>query len=219
MEWAPGARVGVDVVGDGRVVVVLAHGAGGHRGHPTVVGLRDALAARGLRVVTFDYPYASEGRRMPDRAPTLVACHRAVVEWTRDAWGGDLVLAGRSMGGRVASVLVADGTLCSALVLYAYPLHPPGRPDRLRVDHLDSVTVPTLVLQGSRDAFSRPDLFDLHIRSRFDVVDVDGADHSFEVKGQAPGEVHAFVAAATVSWLEGTVGGRRSAWNGPKGEA
>lgn len=189
------------MAGEGGPVVVLAHGAGTHRRHPTMVALADALASRGATVATFDYPYAAAGRRAPDRAPTLLACHRAVVEWIRSELGDELVLAGRSMGGRMASMLVADGVACRALVLYAYPLHPPGRPERLRIEHLPAITVPTLVVRGTRDAFSRSDLFDRYLRSRFDVVDVEGADHSFRGGGRSVAEVSLLLADATVTWL------------------
>ena len=166
-----------------------------------MVTLRDALAGRGLTVVTFDYPYAAAGRRGPDRPPKLMAAHRAVAEWARREVGSEVVLGGRSMGGRMASMLVADGFDCRALVLYAYPLHPPGRPERLRVDHFPAIRVPTLVVRGTRDAFSRPDLVDLHLRSRFDVVDVDGADHSFRGRGRSIVEMADLLADVTVDWL------------------
>jgi len=225
VEWAPGAEVGLEVagVGDGRyelqvtrgpiaevglevagvgdVVFVLAHGAGAHRDHPAMVGLRDALVGRGITVVTFDYPYAAEGRRAPDRAPKLLACHRAVVGWVREHVPGRLVLGGRSMGGRMASMLVAEGVACTALVLYSYPLHPPGRPDRLRIDHLDDIAVPTLVVWGTRDPFASRELVDVHLRSRFEVAEVEGAGHSFEVPRRTLEEVQAEVAEATVDWL------------------
>ncbi len=203
VEWAPGDTVPVRVTGDGDTVFVLAHGAGTNQDHPATATLRDALAARGLTVVTFDYPYAAAGRRAPDRAPTLTACHRAVVEWARSHVGSELVLGGRSMGGRMASMLVADGVDCRALVAYAYPLHPPGRPDRLRIDHLAAISVPVLVVRGTRDAFSRSDLADRYLRSRFDVVDVEGADHSFRGRGRSVEEVADILAGITVTWLAG----------------
>ena len=108
--------------------VLLAHGAGAGQDHPGMTSIRDGLVARGHPVLTFNYPYTEAGRRFPpDRRDILLACHRAAAEWLRDRCSG-MVMAGRSMGGRMASYLAAEGEPCDGLVLYAYPLHPAGSP-------------------------------------------------------------------------------------------
>jgi hypothetical protein len=200
VEWRPGAEVTIRLRGAG-TPVLLAHGAGTDQDHPLVAGLAEALAGEGLQVVTFNYPYTEMGRRRPDPTPTLLACHRAVAAEVRAGSGSEPVLAGRSMGGRMASILAAGGEPCLGLVLFAYPLHPAGRPDRLRVEHLAEVAVPMLFFQGDRDALARSDLFDAHLRPLGDVVDVPGADHSFRIKGTTREEVNATLAAETAHWI------------------
>lgn len=189
--------------GGGEPVVLLAHGAGTGQDHPLIVGLAEALAATGLAVATFAYPFTEVGRRRPDPPARLLEVHSTVLEWTATATGRQVVMAGRSMGGRMATMLAAEGAATVGLVLYAYPLHPAGRPDRLRVDHLPAVGVPMLFFQGSRDALSRPELFDRHVRPlpTVTVVDLDGADHSFRVPGTPPAEINRRLAAATSDWI------------------
>lgn len=189
--------------GDGVRTVLLAHGAGTDQRHRMTVGIAESLVAHGLRVVTFDYPYTAAGRRRPDPAAVLIACHRTVADAVAARHGGPLVLAGRSMGGRMATMAVADGHPALGIVLYAYPLHPAGKPDRLRVDHLGSVEVPMLFFQGSRDALSRSDLFDRHVRSlpNADVVEMIGADHSYRGRGWKEPELFEFLARHTAEWI------------------
>jgi hypothetical protein len=199
-----GGSVTTIVRGDGSHTLLLAHGAGTDQRHPSIVGIAEAVASRGVRVVTFDYPYTEAGRRRPDPAPKLIDCHRAVAHQVADAFGGPLVLAGRSMGGRMATMLVADGHLAAGIVLYAYPLHPPGKPDKLRTAHLGEVGVPMLFFQGSRDALSSPDLFDGHVRplESVTVVDMEGADHSFRGRGWTGPDLFDFLGQHTVEWID-----------------
>lgn len=187
----------------GAPLVVLAHGAGTDQRHPMVSGIAAALAQAGHGVMTFNYPYTEAARRAPDRAPKLLACHRAVAEEARRLTGVAPVLAGRSMGGRMATMLAAEGEEVAGVVCLAYPLHPVGKPDRLRIDHLGSVTVPMLFFQGSRDALSRSELFDRHIRPlpNVDVVDMEGANHSFKGKGWDQQRIEATVVAGYEAWL------------------
>jgi hypothetical protein len=199
-----GGTIGAVVEGGGSTTVILAHGAGTDQHHATIVGIRDALGARGLRVVTFNYPYTEAGRRRPDSPAVLLECHRAVADAVRAAYGGDVFLAGRSMGGRMATMLVADGYPVAGVVAFAYPLHPPGKPEKLRVGHLADVCAPMLFFQGSRDALSRMDLFDRHVRdlAGVTVVDMDGADHSFRGSGWGPAVLYEFLADRTVGWID-----------------
>ncbi|MDX1448615.1 MAG: alpha/beta family hydrolase [Acidimicrobiia bacterium] len=202
-ELPGGGTVSGVVRGHGDTTVLLAHGAGTDQHHRMVVGIADALAAAGLRVVTFNYPYTEAGRRRPDRAAVLLECHRVVAERVRDEYGSGLVLAGRSMGGRMGTMLAADGYPCRAVVCYAYPLHPAGKPEKLRIEHLPDVACPMLFFQGSRDALSRSDLFDRHVRPlpNATVVDMEGADHSFRGRGWSEPGLFTFLAEETASWL------------------
>ncbi len=189
--------------------ILLAHGAGTDQDHASLVGLRDGLAGGGHPVLTFNYPYTERGGRRPDRTPVLLACHRAAAAWLRQTAGPDIVLAGRSMGGRMATYLAAEDDPAVGLVLYAYPLHPPGRPDRLRQDHLPSIRAPMLFQVGGRDPFARPELVDRWIRSlpNATVEVVADADHSFRVPkrtGRSAAEVLEGLIASTLAWLAAT---------------
>lgn len=203
IHWAPDRTVTATVEGDGSPAVVLAHGAGTDQHHPLMAAVRSQLAARGMTVATFDYPFTAEGRRRPDPAPALLACHREVLAWARESLPPGLVAGGRSMGGRMATMLAAAGEPVDGLALFAYPLHPAGKPDRLRVEHLASVPCPMLFVQAGRDALSRADLFDRHVRSLpgVTVVDLPGADHSFRGKGLDPEGVATFLASETQGWI------------------
>lgn len=143
--------------------LLLYPGAGGGCDHHTLVAIEEGLQP--LSVARRDFPYRKEGRRAPDRAPKLIAAiHDDVAELRTSMLGtGDLALGGRSMGGRMCSMAVADGIHATGLVLLSYPLHPPGKPDRLRTDHFGSLDVPCLFISGTRDPFGTPDEFDEHL--------------------------------------------------------
>ena len=195
--------------------LILAHGAGAPQTHPFMTGFARGLASRGVEVVTFNFPYMERGRRVPDPAPRLEACYRAVigvVRGRRSAAGRRLIVGGKSMGGRIASQAVAADAQAGlsptvdGLVFLGYPLHPPGRPEKLRAAHLPSISAPMLFVQGSRDAFGTPDELrpvladcahgELHV--------IEGGDHSFRVRGRnapAADAVHAAVQDAIVDWL------------------
>ena len=137
--------------------VVLAPGAGSGSDHATLVAVADALDP--LPVRRMDFPYRLEGRPFPDRPPRLLdALEREIDRWCDwcDVDPAAVVLGGRSMGGRMCSMLVADGFECAGLVLISYPLHPPTRPDQLRTDHFPQVSVPCLFVSGDRDEFGSP---------------------------------------------------------------
>ncbi len=138
--------------------LLLTHGAGSDRDHPTLVALADGLAP--LPVERVDFPYRRSGRRAPDRAPVLVECVRAEACAFAERLGVGperVVLGGRSMGGRICSMAVAEGLPAAGLVLLSYPLHPPGKPDRPRTAHFPALEVPCLFLGGDRDPFGSPD--------------------------------------------------------------
>ena len=141
-----------------RTTLVLAHGAGAPMDSPWMNAVAAGLAARGVRVARFEFPYMArrrEGgkRTAPDREPVL---RRAWCDAVAGLGGGErLVIGGKSLGGRIAS-LVADGLGVRGLVCLGYPFHPPGRPERLRTAHLAALGTPTLILQGTRDPFGSP---------------------------------------------------------------
>jgi len=134
--------------------VLLTPGAGTGCDHRTLVALDEGLAPLPVRRV--DFPYRREGRKVPDRAPKLVAAVVAEAEAFAAELGvgtAELVLGGRSMGGRMCSMAVAEGLPAAGLVLLSYPLHPPGKPEKLRVEHLPALTLPCLFVGGDRDPF------------------------------------------------------------------
>ena len=174
-------------------VLILAHGAGAGQRSPFMTAFAEAMRAGEITTVTFDFPYMQRRRRTPDRAPVLEAAWRAVIEHVASTGeGAGIVIGGKSMGGRIASHVVADPGVplrgVSGLVLLGYPLHPPGQPDRLRVAHLPALVTPTLVVQGSKDTFGSED----EVRQAFAAAParvnwliVPGGDHSFKTPGGA----------------------------------
>lgn len=188
-------------------VLVLGHGAGGTLQTPGLARFAAEMAARGITTVRFNFPYAEAGRRVPDRRPILEGCYRAVASQVgeRSESRSGLYLGGRSMGGRIASHLVAAGFPARGLVFLGYPLHPPDQPDQLRDAHLTGISVPMLFLQGSRDAFARPDLL-ARTLDRLPTATrhvVEGADHGLTVRGRPTAEVVAELADVTAAWLAG----------------
>jgi len=171
-------------------VSVVAHGAGAGMTHPFMSGVADELAAGGISVFRFNFPYMEAHRRGPDGAPVLQhAWNAAIQQAAPPDRGMPLVAGGKSMGGRIASMLAAaqgEDFPGEALVFFGYPLHPPGNPDRLRDAHLPGIRVPMLFIQGTRDPLARFDLVEAVVRrleplARLHVVP-DG-DHSFRARG------------------------------------
>jgi len=145
-----------------KATLVLAHGAGAPQQSSFMVGFANGLADRGVDVLTFNFLYTEQRRRVPDRTDALEACYRAAIEAARAHLGRDEVfIGGKSMGGRIATHLAAAddaGALgIAGVVLLGYPLHPPGKPDQLRAAHLSRIRVPMLFVQGERDPFGTPD--------------------------------------------------------------
>lgn len=219
---APARRIGLPVI--------LAHGAGADQNSGFMVHFATGLAARGLDTVTFNFLYTEAGRRAPDRNDRLEACWRAVIAAVRtDGIAGDgdrLVIGGKSMGGRIASQVAADPVpsdddAVAGLVLLGYPLHPPGRPDQLRSQHLQRIRAPMLFVQGSRDAFGTPDELRTALagaKADGDLRVVEGGDHSFKVpkRGGVPqDEVYAAVLDDIARWITAVAGGRPRRTGGP----
>ena len=156
----------------------------------------------------FQFPYQEAGLRRPDSPGTLLATWRAVLESSR-ADGARVAIGGRSLGGRIASVLASEGAGVDALALFAYPAHPPGKPEQLRTAHLPGIACPTLFCSGTRDPFASPDeltaVAALVPDARVHLLD--GADHGFAVlksSGRSREDVWVEAAGVLVEWIEGT---------------
>ena len=176
-----------------RTTVVLGHGAGGNQLSAFMPLFAGGLAARGLDTMTFNFLYSEQGRRAPDPKAKLESCYGAVIEAAREHQtlkANRLVIGGKSMGGRIASQVAATGVdELAGLVFLGYPLHPPGKPDQLRAEHLKDIRAPMLFMQGSRDAFGTPDELSEIIRKlslTATLYEVLGGDHSFKVHKSAP---------------------------------
>jgi predicted alpha/beta-hydrolase family hydrolase len=167
----------------------LTPGAGSSADHSSLRAIEAAVAP--LPVVRHDFPYRRAGRKAPDRAPVLVADVVAAVP--AKGW----VLGGRSMGGRICSMAVAEGLDAAGLVLISYPLHPPGKPEKLRVEHLPAIAVPCLFISGTRDAFGTPaelERWTTTIAGPVEHVWVEGKGHDLKGADQV-------IADAVVAWL------------------
>jgi hypothetical protein len=184
--------------------LVLAHGAGTSMKHPSLVRLADALSARRITTVTFDFPYRARGGGAPDRMPVLVGAYRAVLESLSVRM--PLCIGGRSLGGRVASHVAAEGAAVAGLVFLAFPLHPPGKPGIERAAHLAKITQPMLFVQGTRDTFARFDLLEAVVGKlrRATLHAIPEADHGFKVPkrtGRTEKDVAEEVAETVAGWM------------------
>ncbi|MCB9897167.1 MAG: hypothetical protein H6825_04095 [Planctomycetes bacterium] len=195
---------------DGRPLVLLAHGAGAPFTSPFLRDAATGLVERGLDVARFHFPYmqrrVDEGKaRPPDRAPVLLDTWRAMLD-TALSWTdrGPVALAGKSMGGRMASMLLADGRAPEAAcaVYLGYPLHPAGRTDRLRAEHLPRVSVPQLFVSGTRDPLADFDLLKQAVAScaEAELLVVAGGDHDLQVRKRD------LTDPPPAPWLDGVAG-------------
>jgi len=188
--------------------LILAHGAGAGQDSGFMTSFATALAELGVDAVTFNFLYTEQRRRVPDRRPALEACYAAVIQAVQSEHDGAVFIGGKSMGGRIATHIAADGRAGSArgIVLLGYPLHPPGRPEDRRDAHLPAVRCPMLFVQGSRDAFGtpaelQPVLAALHKPASLHIVE--GGDHSFKVTSNAKRQAEVFmdVQRAILKWI------------------
>jgi predicted alpha/beta-hydrolase family hydrolase len=191
--------------GSARWTFVYAPGAGSNVHDPFGAYAARDLASHGVTTLRFQFPYMEAKKRGPDRPPVLEAAWRAAIETARED-GTRLVVGGRSMGGRIASQVVAQGVVVDALALFAYPLHPPGKPDQLRDAHLASIKAPALFCSGTNDAFASPDELRAAAKKlkRSTVHLLEAADHGFNVSrssGRTREDVWAEAVAAMVAWL------------------
>jgi uncharacterized protein len=171
-------------------VGIVAHGAGNDMRNRFLEGVAAGLTGGGVSSMRFNFPFTEEGRRSPDRAPILIDTWRSALEQTAPRAGGlPLTAGGKSLGGRMASMLAAEDPGAfpgRALVFFGYPLHPPGRPDKPRIDHLGKIRVPMLFIQGTADplatfAMIQEVVGNLGSVARLHVVE--GGDHSFRIRG------------------------------------
>jgi len=187
---------------------VYAPGAGANLTDGFGCFAAERLATAGIATLRFQFPYAEQGRRLPDRRPVLEATWRAAIATATNGrmQGVRTVVGGRSMGGRMASYVVAGAAGVDALALFAYPLHPPGQPDRLRIEHFPRISIPTLFCSGTNDTFAT----EAELRAAVEQVPdatvrmLDGADHGFRVPkrtGRTQEDIWASAVDALVAWL------------------
>lgn len=197
--------------------LILGHGAGANQLSGFIRLFAKGLAERGLDVLTFNFLYMEQGRKVPDPGPKLEHCYRAVIEAAathKQLKSNRIAIGGKSMGGRIASQVAAlEGAdsgrtpKISGLVLLGYPLHPPGRPDKLRDAHLKDISAPVLIIQGSRDAFGSADELKTAIKKSklsADLHIIEGGDHSLKVPkslGVPQDEVYKVTMDKIANWL------------------
>ncbi len=196
------------------VTLILGHGAGANQLSGFMRLFANGLAERGVDVMTFNFLYMEQGRHVPDPKPKLEACYIAVIEAAgkhKALKGNRIAVGGKSMGGRIGSQVAAieeQADKISRVVLLGYPLHPPGRPEKMRDEHLKDIRAPMLVIQGSRDAFGTREELEATIkkhRLKATLYVVDGGDHSLKVPkstGVPQEEVYAAAMDKIVSWLQ-----------------
>lgn len=176
-------------------VVLLAHGAGAGHDSPFMQAIAAGLADEGCRVALFDFPYMQQARREsrrrpPSRMPKLIESWQEVVQMACRQGASRLVIGGKSMGGRVASMIYEQLPVAVGLVCLGYPFHPTGKPDRLRVEHLQQIRKPVLLIQGERDTLGhREEVESYPLPSHFQVEWLEDGDHSFKPR-KASGQTH-----------------------------
>lgn len=187
---------------------VSAHGAGESMDGRGTLAVAKTLRTRGFDVVRFNFLYKEKESGRPDPMPLLKKCFAAVVGRVREEIGPScLIIGGRSMGGRAASMLAAEGFACDGLLLLAYPLHPEAKPEQLRDAHLPDITVPTLCINGTRDGLCRRDLMDVvlgRVGPRFRMRWLEGADHMWHVlksSGRTDAEVLDEAGRVSEEWV------------------
>ncbi len=190
-------------------LLILAHGAGAGMEHPFMQTVQERIATRGFAVALFNFPYVENGKRAPDRGPTLERCWVAVADQLRTlpaVGAAKVYVGGKSMGGRIASQMVAAGYQSDGVLLLGYPLHPPGKPERLRRQHLPAISAPMLFIQGTRDPLCGLDLLRREVagleRAKLHVIE--GGDHSFKVRkrdGRNSDQVFDEIADTCCEWL------------------
>lgn len=193
-----------------QTTIILGHGAGANQTSPFMRLYASGLAERGFDTVTFNFVYSEKGRGAPDPKAKLESCYLAVIEAAKahkKLRGNHVVIGGKSMGGRIASQVAASQAKdVAGLVFLGYPLHPPGRLDKMRDAHLKDIKAPMLFIQGTRDAFGTPD--ELRVIIKRDklpatIYVIEGVDHSFKAPKSAgtPQEIYESILGEIVRWV------------------
>jgi uncharacterized protein len=195
--------------GTPRAAILFAHGAGAGQSTPFMVRTARGFADRGIAAATFDFPYMTAGRKVPDRGPALEASWRAAIGSGRSRFGSlPLFIGGKSMGGRIASHIAAQGGagVLAGVIFFGYPLHPPGKPQQRRDAHLPQIGEPMLFVQGSRDPFGTAGEIRALVATlqRATLHEVAGGDHSLKVPGrQRSSDSLDEAIAASSDWIDG----------------
>lgn len=189
-------------------VMILAHGSGAGKDHEFMTGYAQAVADLGISVLSFNFPYMDAGKKFPDKAPMAIAVWHQVRSWVQDNLAADLpvVVAGKSFGGRMASLAVAEEMEANALIFLGYPLHAPKKEDKLRDEHLYPLTIPMLFLEGSKDPFANPEMMEdvvTKLNDSTELVWFDGGNHSFKVarSGRSVAQDGALLAGASAEFI------------------
>ncbi len=190
-------------------ILVLGHGANNNMDYPLIAGLHERLARQGLVTVRFNFPYAEEGRKRPDSDEVLEGVFGLVLEYVgelEECKGLELFVGGKSMGARLAAQLVAKDVGASGLIFLGYPLHAPGKPEKLRDQPLYRLPCPTLFIEGAHDPFCRLDLLGTVLGQmpvRSDLHIIPKAGHSYEVGNQAMSpETMEEITRVILGWLD-----------------
>lgn len=193
-----------------QAILIIAHGAGNDMLSPFISFLHKVIAEQGIMTVKFNFPYKEKGRKAPDRAPILEDCWQAVLDQVLEktqCQPSQVFVSGKSMGGRYASMLAARNNQIGGLILYGYPLHAPGKTERLRSEHLPHISCPMLFFQGTRDRLCKLDKLKpilASLKSATELHIIEGGDHSFKVLKKlqrSEQEVWREIADHSVTWL------------------
>lgn len=199
----------LDQAEDSSALLILAHGSGAGKDHEFMAGFALAAAELGVSVLRFNFPYMDAGKKFPDKAPTAVAVWQQVHSWAQQNIAGGLPIftAGKSFGGRMASLAAAEGMNTSGLIFLGYPLHAPKKEDKLRDEHLYPLELPMLFLEGTKDPFANPKIME-SVAAKLPNATLrwfEGGSHSFKVarSGRTPAQDGAWLAPAAVDFIRG----------------
>ncbi|MBV1778972.1 dienelactone hydrolase family protein [Paeniglutamicibacter sp. ABSL32-1] len=198
----------LDEAEDPLAFLIVAHGSGAGKDHDFMAGYARAVAQKRISVLRFNFPYMDAGKKFPDRAPVAIDVWKQVREWVGQNLSKELAVfaAGKSFGGRMASLAVAEGMDTRSLIFLGYPLHAPKKEDKLRDEHLYPLQVPMLFLEGTRDPFANPEIMTRvvsNLNPDSELVWFEGGDHSFKVarSGRTVSEDGAGLAEATADFI------------------
>ena len=195
---------------DYRAVLIIAHGAGNDMHSDFISFLHERIAEHNILTVKFNFPYKEQGKKAPDRRQVLEATWQAVIDTVLEKTGcrnEQIVISGKSMGGRYASMIAARRAGLGGVILYGYPLHAPGKPDKIRVEHLPAIACPMLFIQGTRDSLCNLEALQSSLAAldnRPELHTIVGGDHSFKVLkklNRGSDEVWSEIVNKTVQWI------------------